>query len=303
MSTAHVPVLVDEVVSTLITRPNGYYLDATFGGGGHTQALLRHLSPSATVLVTDRDPVAISSAEQLASFDPRVSYDTAKFSELEQVSAKHAIEHFDGILMDIGVSSMQLDNQVRGFSFQQDGPLDMRMDATQGMTAAEWLNRAETRDISHILKRYGEERNAPRIAKAIVANRPLTSTFQLVRIIDRAVRVHDSRKHPATRVFQALRIHINDELNELKRGLRAVGRLLAISGRLIVISFHSLEHRIVREQFLEWSAVQYPPKVPVPGTQTRPMKIIEKGVRASNREFQTNNRARSALMQVIERVY
>lgn len=302
MGIPHIPVLVDEVVSTLVTKRDGCYLDTTFGGGGHSRALLRHLAPTANLFVSDRDPVAVNLAQQLAATDSRVTCDTAKFSELAQILSKYQLRAFDGILMDIGVSSMQLDDAARGFSFLRDGPLDMRMNSTHGETAANWLNRASFNEISQVLKEFGEERDFHRITKAILEARPLTSTTQLVRVINQAARVRDLRKHVATRVFQAVRIYLNDELEELRKGLSTVGQLLAISGRLAVISFHSLEHRIVRNQFLTWSAAKLPAKLPVRGEQNRSMKIIEHSIRPSNREFQTNKRATSALMQVIERV-
>ncbi|MDE0093867.1 MAG: 16S rRNA (cytosine(1402)-N(4))-methyltransferase RsmH [Gammaproteobacteria bacterium] len=302
MGIPHTPVLVDEVVSTLGTKPDGCYLDTTFGGGGHSRALLHQLAPTANLFVSDRDPVAVSLAQQLAATDSRVTYDTAKFSELAQILSKHELSAFDGILMDIGVSSMQLDNAARGFSFLRDGPLDMRMDLTRGETAADWLNRASFHEISQILNKFGEERDAHRITKAILEARPLTSTTQLVRVINQAAKVRDSRKHVATRVFQAIRIYLNDELEELRKGLLIAGQFLAVSGRLAVISFHSLEHRIVREQFLSWSAVKLPAKLPVRGAQNRSMKIIERGIRPSTRELQINKRSSAALMQVIERV-
>lgn len=302
MGIPHIPVLVDEVVSTLVTKRDGCYLDTTFGGGGHSRALLHHLAPTAQLFVSDRDPVAINMAQQLAATDSRVTYDTAKFSELGQILSKHQLSAFDGILMDIGVSSMQLDDAARGFSFQRDGPLDMRMNSTHGETAADWLNRASFNEISQVLKEFGEERDSHRIAKAILAARPLASTTQLVRVINQAAKVRDVRKHVATRVFQAVRIYLNDELEELQKGLSTAGQLLALSGRLAVISFHSLEHRIVRNQFLTWSAVKLPAKLPIRGAQNRPMRIIEHSIRPSNRELQTNKRASAALMQVIERV-
>jgi len=264
MGIPHTPVLVDEVVSTLGTKSDGCYLDTTFGGGGHSRALLHQLAPMANLFVSDRDPVAVSLAQQLAATDSRVTYDTAKFSELAQILSKHELSAFDGILMDIGVSSMQLDNAARGFSFLRDGPLDMRMDLTRGETAADWLNRASFNEISQILNKFGEERDAHRITKAILEARPLTSTTQLVRVINQAATVRDSRKHVATRVFQAIRIYLNNELEELRKGLLIAGQFLAVSGRLAVISFHSLEHRIVREQFLSWSAVKLPANITGP---------------------------------------
>ncbi len=302
MSVGHTPVLVAEVVSALALCPNGAYLDATFGGGGHTQALLEKLDSSAQVFATDRDPNAISLANELAHTEKRLTTSQTSLSKLLETCKQQQLDSFCGILFDLGVSSMQLDSADRGFSFREDGPLDMRMDPTTGTTAADWLNTAPLPVISSVLSRYGEERNARQIAKAIVDARPLSRTAELVDVVDRSSRIRDSKKHIATRVFQAVRIHINDELNELREGLRNAFHLMAKSGRLAVISFHSLEHKIVRRQFSQWTNSQIPSRIPIRGSPSRPVKFIERGLKPSRREIEANPRARSALLQVIERV-
>lgn len=301
-TTQHVPVLVHEVLLALVVKPNGTYLDATFGGGGHTRAILEQLSGSGRVFAIDRDPEAVKRGQSLAEEDPRVVVEQASFDQISDVSRKHGFEQFDGILFDIGVSSDQLENGRRGFSFQTKGPLDMRMDQTTGTSAAEWLNRSSQKAIIGVLRKYGDERNAKAIANAVVGARPVTQTQELVEIVDRVCTTRDTRKHVATRTFQALRIHVNDELNQLRLGLRNAFELIGLAGRIAVISFHSLEHRTVRRQFSQWMDSQIPPRIPVRGAGKGPMKIIEKGLSPKRREIESNPRARSALLQVIERV-
>lgn len=301
-TTKHVPVLVREVLSTLVVRPNGNYLDATFGGGGHTRAILEQLDEQARVLVIDRDPDAVQRAELLAQEDQRVSALHARFDQIVDASQRHQIESFDGILFDLGLSSDQLEDGRRGFSFLKNSPLDMRMDPTDGTTAADWLNSASVNAITLVLKKYGDERNARAIAAAIVRARPFSKTQELVTTIDRACRARDTKKHVATRTFQAIRVHINDELTQLRQGLRGAFDLVGRDGRIAVISFHSLEHRLVRRQFSQWSDPQVPARLPVRGKSIAPMKILEKGVSPKRQELESNPRARSALLQVIERV-
>lgn len=302
MATTHVPVLVEQVTSSLVTNPNGCYLDATFGGGGHTRALLAKLDKEARVLGTDRDSVAIGLAHDLAAQEPRFQAELANFSGLPEIARNRNFKQFDGILFDVGVSSLQLDDPFRGFSFQHEGPLDMRMTQTDDLTAEQWLNSASATDLAHVFQKYGQEKNARTIAKSIVANRPVTTTTDLVKIIQKSSNIVDQRKHIATRIFQALRIVVNDELNELRLGLRRTFDLLALSGRLAVISFHSLEHKLVRQQFSQWSEPPIPARVPVTGSVQGYVKIVEKGLRPTVSEVSTNKRARSALLQVIERV-
>ncbi|MCY3884861.1 MAG: 16S rRNA (cytosine(1402)-N(4))-methyltransferase RsmH [Gammaproteobacteria bacterium] len=302
MPVTHTPVLVEETVEALVVKPNGTFFDATFGGGGHTRCLLDKLDAKAQLLVADRDPSAIEGAKSLALEDERVKVVHGRFSDAKKLAHENEFQVFDGILMDLGLSSTQLDEAERGFSFLRDGPLDMRMDPTAGFTASEWLNRVSVGELTTVFKRYGEERNSRPIAQAIVAARPLETTFQLVDVISRASRKVDSRKHVATRVFQAIRIHINDEINELRKGLRQVFDLLGVNARLAVISFHSFEHQVVRRQFSEWSKDPIPRRAPVRGKHTGPFKVVVRERRPSRAEIESNIRARSAKLQVVERV-
>ena len=302
MSVEHTPVLVPDTVAMLASKSDGSYLDATFGCGGHTSALLNVLDQNARVHVVDRDPEAIERATKLQESDSRISISKGTFSQLKQLAHDAGFSSFDGILFDVGISSTQLDSAERGFSFQADGPLDMRMDPTSGKSAKQWLDNAEMGEMASIFKRYGDERNARPIARAIVSARPLQTTFELVEVIRSATRRHDNRKHVATRVFQAIRIHVNDELNELKKGLRQAFDLLAVRSRIATITFHSIEHQCVRHQFAEWSKKPVPHKVPVRGKNDGPIEIIEKGKRASLSEIDRNPRARSAMLQVCQRV-
>lgn len=301
-TTKHVPVLVREVLLALVVKPNATYLDATFGGGGHTRAMLEQLSDSGRVFAIDRDPEAVKRGKQLAEEDPRVVVVQASFDQLSDVSRKHDFEQFDGILFDIGLSSDQLEDGQRGFSFQKNGPLDMRMDQSNGTSCAEWLNSSSEKAITGVLRKYGDERNARAIANAVVEARPITQTQELVKIVDRVCTNRDARKHVATRTFQALRIHVNDEFNQLRQGLRNAFELISVAGRIAVISFHSLEHRLVRRQFSQWVDSQIPPRIPVRGASKSPMTIIEKGLTPKRREIESNPRARSAVLQVVERV-
>lgn len=302
MPVTHTPVLVEETIAALVVNRAGNYLDATFGGGGHTRSLLEHLDAEARVVVADRDPSAIEAAKSLSVEDERVTVVHGRFSDAKKFAHKNEIQEFDGILMDLGLSSIQLDDAERGFSFLRDGPLDMRMDPSSGFTASEWLNRVSVGELTSAFKRYGEERNSRSIAQAIVAARPLETTFQLVDVVSRASRKVDSRKHVATRVFQAVRIHINDEINELRKGLRQAFDLLAINARLAVISFHSFEHQVVRRQFSEWSKDPVPRRAPVRGKHTGPFRVVVRERRPSRAEIESNIRARSAKLQVVERV-
>ena len=251
----HIPVLLDEVLKELVQSKEGVYVDATFGRGGHSRALLRVLDTNAQVIGLDQDPQAVAAGDQLAVAESRFTVQQARFSALQEVLAGLGLDSVDGVLMDLGVSSPQLDQGERGFSFRLEGPLDMRMNPGLGESAAEWLNRAEEADIAKVLKEYGEERFARRIARAIVAARPLQTTRELADVVAEAVPVRpgsgrgQTSKHPATRTFQAVRIFINDELAELRAGLDAAFSVLAPHGRLAVISFHSLEDKAVKQYF------------------------------------------------------
>ncbi len=299
---SHVPVLLDEVLKNLLYRKSGIFVDATFGRGGHTRAILGALDADARVVGFDRDPVAVAEGERLAEEDARFAIHHAKFGELE----RWLDEPVDGVLMDVGVSSPQVDDPTRGFSFSVDGPLDMRMDPSAGEAAADWLNTAEVGEIADVLRRFGEEKQAGRIARAIVKARPLATTLELAEVVAAAMPqavLRGMKKHPATRTFQALRIRINDELGELERGLDAAFNLLKPGGRLAVISFHSLEDRIVKQKF---RALSQPPPMPrrLP-VQARPEdvagEIVCGPLSASALEVRQNPRARSAKLRVIQK--
>ena len=313
VASGHVPVMLDEVVEALAPRPDGSYVDCTFGRGGHTRALLGRIGPRGRVLAIDRDPQAVAAARALSDHDPRVSVHHARFSAVGAiVDAAGLAGRIDGMLMDLGVSSPQVDEPERGFSFLGDGPLDMRMDPGAGVSAAEWLASASEQEIGRVLRELGEERSARRIARAIVAARaggaPVASTRRLAAIVAGAVRGGRGRTrvHPATRTFQAIRMHLNDELGELENGLAQVPGLLAPGGRLIVLSFHSLEDRIVK-RFVKGrgaGAVPEPPRrLPIPG-ETRAdgvMFALARARRPHEREVSANPRARSAVLRVAER--
>lgn len=301
---SHRAVLQKELVEAVLGDPSGSYIDATFGRGGHARALLEQLAPDARLLVIDRDLAAIHVARALAEQDRRVSAVHAPFSELAQVAAQENFSGVAGIMIDLGVSSPQLDEPDRGFSFRADGPLDMRMDQTQGMTAAEWLNKADKQDMVRAFREYGEERFAGRIAAAIVRARPLTTTAQLVAIIESAQPRPDKHKHSATRVFQAIRIQINDEFEELRTVLSAAWDLLALNGQLAVLSFHSGEDRIVKRHFAELAQPDsLPRRLPVTESQRPPLRAsVHKRRRASESEISVNPRARSVMLRAVGRL-
>ncbi len=301
----HLTVLLEEAVGALAVRPEGCYVDGTFGRGGHSREVLSRLGQSGRLIAFDRDPAAIEAGAAIN--DARFQLVHAPFSEMEETLLALGIEQVDGILLDLGVSSPQLDEAARGMSFRFDAPLDMRMDTSRGQTVAYWLARAEVSEIAEVIKDYGEERFAHAIAKAVVAARqrePVTTTGQLAALVEKAVRTREPGQHPATRTFQALRIFINAELEELALVLpQAVDRLRA-GGRLVVISFHSLEDRIVK-RFMRQTSV--PPPLPrgLPVREAdRPaprLRLIGKPTRASAAEIAANPRARSAIMRVAER--
>ena len=298
----HVSVLLEESVAALAIKPDGTYLDGTFGRGGHSRAILRSLSNSGRLIAFDKDPQAESSAEQFSE-DPRFEFVRASFAE---ISSRVETSELDGILLDLGVSSPQLDNAERGFGFSDDGPLDMRMDTRAGMTAAEWLATAPEEDIADVIKTYGEERFAKRMASAIVTARaesPITRTKQLATIVAEANPKWEPHKHPATRAFQAIRIFINRELEDLEIALGHTVDALSEGGRLVVISFHSLEDRIVKRFMRDQARGQQLPKhVPVIDSDTgKTLNLVGKAVKPSTDEVQRNPRSRSAIMRVAER--
>lgn len=295
-------------MAALAIKPDGIYLDGTFGRGGHARAILARLGPDGRLLGIDRDPDAVDAGHELERQDGRFSMSHATLSEIAMVVDRHGMTgHLDGILLDLGVSSPQLDDAGRGFSFLGDGPLDMRMDPRAGESVAEWLADASEAEIVRVLRDYGEERFARRIARAILAARlddPLLTTGCLARLVDAAVPIKERGKHPATRTFQALRIHVNRELGELEDCLAQVDELLATGGRLVVISFHSLEDRIVKRFIRDQSRGEIVPRgVPVTTDQmNRRFRACGKPARPSSAEVAGNVRARSAIMRVAERL-
>lgn len=303
----HQTVLLHEAVDALVTLPGGFYVDGTFGRGGHSRYLLQRLNESGHVLGVDKDLAAQAVAQELAESEPRFEFFHGSFAQLPHQLRGMGIDAVDGILLDLGVSSPQLDEGERGFSFMQDGPLDMRMDTSSGETAAQWLSYADLQDIAGVLKEYGEERFARRIAAAIVAAReesPIDSTGRLARVVSEAHPRWEKHKHPATRAFQAIRIKVNRELEDLQAFLSVALDLLRVGGRLVVISFHSLEDRLVKRYMRDMARGDSLPRgVPVTeAALNRRMRLVGKAVRASAEEVAGNVRARSAVMRVAEKI-
>jgi 16S rRNA (cytosine1402-N4)-methyltransferase len=304
----HIPVMLDEVLDALAIRPDGVYVDATFGRGGHAGAILRRLGPGGRLYAIDQDPEAVVAAKDMTE-DQRFFMRQDSFARLRERCEEWGIDgRINGLLLDLGVSSPQLDNPERGFSFMQDGPLDMRMNPGVGPSAGEWLGRAEEKEIADVLWRYGEERHARRIARQITAVRehaPLASTRQLAAIIESAYPRHERHKHPATRGFQAIRIFINRELDALQAALEQSVPLLEAGGRLAVVSFHSLEDRMVKRFMREQAAgVEMPRHLPVRQSRHgQTMRLVGKAVKAGAEEVRRNPRARSAVLRVAEKLH
>jgi 16S rRNA (cytosine1402-N4)-methyltransferase len=303
---AHVTVLLEEAVEALAIKADGTYIDATFGRGGHSRSILARLGANGRLLALDRDPQAVAAGEAIN--DPRFRMLHRAFGEIAEAARDAGLEAVDGVLFDIGVSSPQIDEGRRGFSFRQDAPLDMRMDTTQGETAAEWLARADQKEITEVIKNYGEERFAFQIAKAVVASRlaqPIVTTGQFAAIVRSAVHTREPGQDPATRSFQALRIHINQELRQLEIALPKALGLLRPGGRLVVISFHSLEDRIVKN-FMRGQSVadDLPKNLPLRADQLpKPrLRLVGRAVKPSAGEVAANPRARSAVMRVAEKL-
>jgi 16S rRNA (cytosine1402-N4)-methyltransferase len=301
---SHVPVLLEEAVAALNVREGKTYVDGTFGRGGHSAAILARVGVRGRLLALDQDPAAISHRPLQ---DPRLELIHARFSEMRRVLAERGIERVAGVLLDLGVSSPQLEEPARGFSFVRDGPLDMRMDPTRGESAADWLARAEQEEIREVIRNHGEERFAQSVAAAIVAARgrePLRTTRQLAEVVGRAVRTREPGQHPATRTFQALRIHVNQELEELALALPQAADHLEPGGRLAVISFHSLEDRIVKTFIRERSTADRLPRgVPVRASELpKPqLNAVGRAIKAGEAEVRRNPRARSAVLRVAEK--
>ena len=304
----HVPVLLDEVLDGLSIRTDGRYVDATFGRGGHSRAILEHLGSEGRLLAFDRDPAAIGAVDKTLEQDPRFELVKGEFSELRNYAIERKLlGKVDGLLLDLGVSSPQLDEASRGFSFTTEGPLDMRMDPSSGISAAEWLAEVDEKDLKKVIAKFGEERFAARIARAIVAARDtkaITSTTDLAEIVKAAVPSRGQRKHPATKTFQAIRIFINRELEQLEQALEASLDLLRPGGRLCVISFHSLEDRRVKRFMRNASRVpeQFRGLPDVPPEHRPRLKLVGKAVTPSEMEIAANVRARSARLRVAERL-
>lgn len=308
MQTEHYSVLLNESVDGLVVDPDGFYIDGTFGRGGHSRKILSKLSSAGRVLAFDKDPVAVQVAQQFMADDNRLQMVHASFADMGEIVAEQQQSgKVAGVLLDLGVSSPQLDQPERGFSFQYDGPLDMRMDTSQGASAQEWVNQASEEDITWVLKNYGEEKFAKRMARAIVQSRQkemITTTAQLANIVAQANPAWEKGKNPATRAFQAIRIQVNNELQDLEVALQAALDILQPGGRLSVISFHSLEDRIVK-QFIRRHERGDPLPKGLPVTESmlnKRLKSIAKAQKASAEEVAENTRSRSAVLRIAEKI-
>ena len=305
---SHQSVLLDESIASLNIRPDGNYIDATFGRGGHTRAILQQLNEQGRLIAFDLDPEAINYAKKEFADESRLTIEHCNFDQVANVITQLGLtKKIDGVLMDLGVSSPQLDDAERGFSFLRSGLLDMRMDISQGETARQWLAKVKHNDLAYVLRKYGEEKFAKRIATAIVetrAEREITETGDLAEIIANAIPVKEKHKHPATRSFQAIRIFINQELQAVEKGLEGAASVLAKKGRLSVISFHSLEDRIVKRFMRDMSSrPKLPAGLPVMEADIIvPFQLVSKPIVAGETELDVNPRSRSARLRVLERV-
>ncbi|WP_444940961.1 16S rRNA (cytosine(1402)-N(4))-methyltransferase RsmH [Microbulbifer sp. ZKSA004] len=302
----HRSVLLREAVDALVTEPDGFYIDGTFGRGGHSASILEHLGPNGQLVGVDKDPQAVEFAEQRFAGESRFSIWHGSFADMDKAAGR-AAGKVSGILLDLGVSSPQLDQAERGFSFMQDGPLDMRMDTSRGISAAEWVNTEAEAEMARVFKEYGEERFARRMAAAIVKRRlekPFERTLDFAEVVKEANPAWEKGKHPATRVFQAIRIHINGELDDLQSALDKSLQLLAPGGRLVIISFHSLEDRMVKRFIREKErGPQLPRGLPVMDSQiAKSLRSVGKAVKANTVEVDENQRSRSAVMRVAEKL-
>lgn len=308
MVSVHRPVMLNEVLTYLVTKPEGIYVDGTFGRGGHSRAILEKLNAKGRLIAFDKDPDAVAAAQELAANDARFTMIHASFAAMKSfIETLELSGKIDGIFLDLGVSSPQLDNADRGFSFMREGPLDMRMDTTRGKSAAAWLAAIDEKTLIDVLHVYGEERHARRIARAIIAARtlaPITTTTQLAKIVSDAQTSHDVHKHPATRTFQAIRIVINRELEDLQDCLAQCLSLLTVGGRLLIISFHSLEDRLVK-RFIkkEVSGDHFPAGLPVKESQlNKRLRLACPSLKPSADEIHNNARARSAVLRIAEKI-
>ncbi len=304
----HQPVLLNEVIANLAIQPDGVYLDATFGRGGHAQAILNQLAPTGRLLAMDKDPEAVAYARTHFSSDKRFMIQHGSFAEMTQFIAKqNLVGKINGILLDLGVSSPQLDDPERGFSFIRKGKLDMRMDHSRGVDAATWLAKINEKELAAVLWEYGEERFSRRVAKAIVSARtetPITTTAELAEIVAKAIPNWQKGKHPATRSFQAIRIAVNQELEDLESGLKQSVEMLSVGGRLLVISFHSLEDRIVKH-FMQRKerGAEIPADLPIKQVDIEvSFKRLGSAIKPSEKEIAMNPRARSAILRIGEKL-
>ncbi len=309
MSDTHAPVLHQEVIDGLVIRPDGNYVDGTYGRGGHARSILAALGEQGRLIVMDRDPQAIADARASLGADRRVTIIHDDYANLRsQIAELDLLQQIDGILLDLGVSSPQLDDATRGFSFQHNGPLDMRMNPESGQSAAAWLRQADEAEIAKVLWEYGEERHSRRIARKIVELRAverIEDTATLARLISDIVPRPKNNRHPATRSFQAIRIHINQELAQIQRLLDSIFEILRLGGRLLVISFHSLEDRLVKRFFKTHSTREKLPRgLPLRDSEIKsviPLRLLGRAIKAGAQELSTNPRARSAVLRIAER--
>ncbi len=303
----HETVLLNEAVQQLVVNTSGIYVDATFGRGGHSKAILDALDAGGRLIAVDKDIEALNEAEKVLGADPRFEIVHGSFADIESHLLKIGISKVDGVLADLGVSSPQLDDAGRGFSFMKDGPLDMRMDRTSGLSASDWLASVSEQELSNVLRDFGEEKYSRRIASAIYEackSGPIRTTLELAKIVSDANPSWEKYKHPATRAFQAIRIKVNNELGDLEQLLNGASKSLAVNGRLVVISFHSLEDRMVKRFMRDMSKGNTPPpNVPVFEKDIkRHFKTIGKAIKPSDKEVSNNIRARSAVMRILEKI-
>ncbi|MCP3674977.1 MAG: 16S rRNA (cytosine(1402)-N(4))-methyltransferase RsmH [Gammaproteobacteria bacterium] len=304
----HTTVLLDEAVNALAIEADGFYVDGTYGRGGHSQLILEQLGEHGHLIGIDKDPEAITHGQEIHNQDVRLTMYQGSFATIKALAEERDfLGKIDGVLLDLGVSSPQLDDADRGFSFLRDGPLDMRMDPTSGISAADWLASAEEDEITDVLKRFGEEKFGKRIARAILDQRktkPLTTTHELVELIDEAVPVKDKYKHPATRSFQGIRIFVNEELSDLEKVLEGILEVLKPGGRMVIISFHSLEDRMVKRFIRKHvQGDDFPIGLPVTEEQlNKRLKAHGKAIKANKKQTHLNPRARSAVMRVAEKL-
>lgn len=306
VSQLHIPVLLNEAIDSLNIKPDGIYVDGTFGRGGHAKEILKRLNEEGLLVAIDKDPQAVLEGKKIEAKNFKIFHGT--FKDVKAILSAIGIRHVDGILLDLGVSSPQIDNPLRGFSFSNDGPLDMRMDTKKGQTAEEWLNTATQSEIARVLRVYGEERFAPRVAQFIIEARVterLTTTNQLRRVVERAIprKFHiNTGRNPATKTFQAIRIHLNQELDDLEDFLSQATSILLSGARLVIISFHSLEDRIVKHFIARESKPNVPDRVPIREADLpkTPLRAIGKAVRPTDNEVDRNPRSRSAILRVAE---